>query len=179
MLQISQICRDRVPRSRFRRSRVDHCGCAWHFWIMSLGVLAPPGDGFHGPVPHGAQGLAPRVWFKLCYNHCVERACGCAPQNVRLKRPRSRPFPVRVGLRGRMRTGPSRASKSAALAPGSVLPRPTKAPRWPTSSGLEERGSLNLTSPTRRERVSGRRPRHRAVGPVVVVEGKDCQQGGP
>ena len=58
MLQISQICRDRVPRSRFRRSRVDHCGCAWHFWIMSLGVLAPPGDGFHGPVPHGAQGLA-------------------------------------------------------------------------------------------------------------------------
>ena len=33
---------------------------------MSLGVLAPPGDGFHGPVPHGAQGLAPRVWFKLC-----------------------------------------------------------------------------------------------------------------
>ena len=35
---------------------------------MSLGVLAPPGDGFHGPVPHGAQGLAPRVWFKLCYN---------------------------------------------------------------------------------------------------------------
>ena len=46
--------------------------------------------------------------------HCVERACGCAPQNVRLKRPRSRPFPVRVGLRGRMRTGPSRTSKSAA-----------------------------------------------------------------
>ena len=68
LLQISQICRDRVPRSRFRRSRVDHCGCAWHFWIMSLGVLAPPGDGFHGPVPHGAQGLALCVWFKLCYN---------------------------------------------------------------------------------------------------------------
>ena len=46
--------------------------------------------------------------------HCVERASRMSPQNVRLKRPRSRPFPVRVGLRGRMRTGPSRTSKSAA-----------------------------------------------------------------
>ena len=40
---------------------------------MSLCVLAPPGDGFRGPVPHGAQGLALCVWFKLCYNPVRKR----------------------------------------------------------------------------------------------------------
>ena len=73
LLHFSQICGRRVPGARFRLSRVDHCGCAWRSWIMSLGVLVPPGDGFHGPVPHGAQGLALCVWFKLCYNPVRKR----------------------------------------------------------------------------------------------------------
>ena len=48
-----------------------------------------------------------------CCPHCVERGSGNGPLFVNGEWPRSRPFPVRVGLRGRMRTGSSRTSKSA------------------------------------------------------------------
>ena len=52
--------------------------------------------------------------------------------------------------------------------PGAVLPKPTKAPRHLMSSTLEERGSLNLTSPISRTRERLAEPPARDVGPVVV-----------
>ena len=83
-------------------------------------------------------------------DHCVERACGCSPQNVRLKRPRSRPFPVRVGLRGRMRTGPSRTSKSAAPhgypAGSRVSQRDALHPSTPRCESLGRRRSATANS---------------------------------
>ena len=51
---------------------------------------------------------------------------------------------------------------------GAVLPKPTKAPRRPMSSTLEERGSLNLTSPMSRVRALPS-PRPETSGRSVVV----------
>ena len=57
--------------------------------------------------------------------------------------------------------------KTSARVPGAVLPKPTKAPRRPMSSTLEERGVLELdVADEPRARLA--EPPARDVGPVVV-----------
>ena len=99
---------------------------------------------------HSASGFQECSGHVCNLHHCVERASRMSPQNVRLKRPRSRPFPVRVGLRGRMRTGPSRTSKSAA-------------PHGhPAGSRVSQRDALHPSTPLRvdRETTLGHRQLH-------------------